>query len=539
MSSSAVTRKRSRQYLEVDELSPEKEAPQANTPLASLKRRKLNTYGSSPSMSSTKTKGVFGRLGGIFGFGSPHAKEKENRVEEEDDEEKDELGHEGDIWEVNASDTDEEQIDTTTTPVKDVSALGKGKKRGRKRKVVDDIWEMPGSDPDEQAGQINDVRTKGKKTPEPSRAVSAPTSKTQERKEEIASPRRSVGRPRKADILKKEKALSRGAIRKRLSAGNQAELEGEEDAKDTPLSRRSDQSTNSDIPGIEDGDEIEDTIAVTPSGRKRGRPRKEEIVGSAKQVPKGLLTPTKNGTKKNRKSVAFEDGQSAQDEPEVDLGFKDLPKSASKKLSRVPKRSKSNEGFVADLAEPDEPPVRSKQPSVKQEDVPSLEEEIDSDDSDLACAVCGGLDSDKPNEILICDNCDFAVHQECYKVPIVPSGDWFCRDCKPEEDGTLKFDFDDEDVRMESTNDLPEIEGFEDHLRGMQRLLLDKLTGQKRIKLRGHDEEVQKVHQIVEQTILAGEGNSMLVIGARGCGKTTVRSPIYGFSVFADHYLAC
>lgn len=58
----------------------------------------------------------------------------------------------------------------------------------------------------------------------------------------------------------------------------------------------------------------------------------------------------------------------------------------------------------------------------------------------------------------------------------------------------------------------------------MERLLLDRLTGQVRMKLHGHDDEMQKVHQVVEQTVLAGEGNSMLVIGARGCGKTTVRA---------------
>lgn len=33
---------------------------------------------------------------------------------------------------------------------------------------------------------------------------------------------------------------------------------------------------------------------------------------------------------------------------------------------------------------------------------------------------------------------------------------------------------------------------------------------------------MRKVYQVVEQTVLAGEGNSMLVIGARGCGKTTL-----------------
>ncbi|KAI4244164.1 MAG: hypothetical protein L6R40_003148 [Gallowayella cf. fulva] len=36
------------------------------------------------------------------------------------------------------------------------------------------------------------------------------------------------------------------------------------------------------------------------------------------------------------------------------------------------------------------------------------------------------------------------------------------------------------------------------------------------------DDEYHKLHQLVTQTVLAGEGNSMLVIGPRGCGKTTL-----------------
>ncbi|KAL8684507.1 MAG: hypothetical protein Q9224_006308, partial [Gallowayella concinna] len=36
------------------------------------------------------------------------------------------------------------------------------------------------------------------------------------------------------------------------------------------------------------------------------------------------------------------------------------------------------------------------------------------------------------------------------------------------------------------------------------------------------DEEYRKTHQLVTQTVLAGEGNSMLLIGPRGCGKTTL-----------------
>ena len=51
--------------------------------------------------------------------------------------------------------------------------------------------------------------------------------------------------------------------------------------------------------------------------------------------------------------------------------------------------------------------------------------------------------------------------------------------------------------------------------------IMEKLTGQ-RPMLVGMKEEYDKVHQLVMQTILAGEGNSMLVIGPRGSGKTSL-----------------
>lgn len=66
------------------------------------------------------------------------------------------------------------------------------------------------------------------------------------------------------------------------------------------------------------------------------------------------------------------------------------------------------------------------------------------------------------------------------------------------------------------------IEKFDPHLRIMKKLLLERLTGRRALQLRGLDDAYEKVHQVVEQTVLAGEGNSMLIIGARDCGKTTV-----------------
>ncbi|KAI9678343.1 MAG: hypothetical protein M1817_006289 [Caeruleum heppii] len=56
----------------------------------------------------------------------------------------------------------------------------------------------------------------------------------------------------------------------------------------------------------------------------------------------------------------------------------------------------------------------------------------------------------------------------------------------------------------------------------MQRVILEKCTGRCRIGLVGLEEQYRKVHQLAEQTVVAGEGNSMLVLGARGSGKTTL-----------------
>ncbi|MCJ1447637.1 MAG: hypothetical protein MMC23_008148 [Stictis urceolatum] len=52
--------------------------------------------------------------------------------------------------------------------------------------------------------------------------------------------------------------------------------------------------------------------------------------------------------------------------------------------------------------------------------------------------------------------------------------------------------------------------------------ILKGLTSKKRLPLVGLKTEYSKVYQLVEQTIVAGEGNSMLVIGSRGSAKTTM-----------------
>jgi origin recognition complex subunit 4 len=60
----------------------------------------------------------------------------------------------------------------------------------------------------------------------------------------------------------------------------------------------------------------------------------------------------------------------------------------------------------------------------------------------------------------------------------------------------------------------------------IQRLVLEQLTARRPISLSNLNDEYAKVSQLVEQTITAGESNSMLLIGARGSGKSTLVNQI-------------
>ncbi|OQD79429.1 hypothetical protein PENANT_c051G08301 [Penicillium antarcticum] len=64
--------------------------------------------------------------------------------------------------------------------------------------------------------------------------------------------------------------------------------------------------------------------------------------------------------------------------------------------------------------------------------------------------------------------------------------------------------------------------GLGDEVRILATILLEKLSGKRQVPLRGLEPEYQKVHQLVESTVSVGEGNSMLLLGSRGCGKTAI-----------------
>jgi origin recognition complex subunit 4 len=238
--------------------------------------------------------------------------------------------------------------------------------------------------------------------------------------------------------------------------------------------------------------------------------RLEEAV----QLPKGILTPRKRGDGGNRrqKSVAFDNRP---DEGALEeLAAESPSKSTRKRRQPAPKE-------IVDEMEIDVEPEANEQGS---DEVSGSDEE-----DDEVCAICSKPDSDPPNEIVFCDNCDMPVHQECYGLAEVPEGDWICRNCSQEGASLASGGgiFQAKSSVVAQADQKPDIPNFDQHLRSTQRVLLDRCAGRRRIKLRGQDEAYKKTQQLVEQTIVAGEGNSMLVIGARGCGKTTVSCPVF------------
>jgi origin recognition complex subunit 4 len=597
MSSPAPTRKRTRsQIFDEDELSPEKGS--TTTPLTSVKKRRLNANGTSPAGGITGS--LKRTIGGIFGWGK---KEKENLMKEA--EEEDELASgksleqgkskngapEKDIYDFEGSEPEvdslrmrkgnSEKSKSTPTPNKTKPASERRSAKSRRApgadEIVQDIWEVPDDDAVERRPSRNYTSSA-----ERAKALLAPAVQDEDKETPTV---RSPGRPKKSRILKDDMKLSKIAVRERLVAAmlEQGD-EGEEEAVKTPKRRKSGRAKEDSPaqslevvvsakrlkPGRSRKEDILEVMEPQPASSigKRGRPRRAsiDITDSPREVPKGILTPSKSRPGRPRKSVTFGEG-------ELDLGFKDIPGKTSQTvvvklhgnaaeatedepeeqndsdeddvacaICTGRKSTKKNPIILCDGENCEYAAHKSceKLPVIPEEDwfctdcrsslelevEEEPEEEIESDGSDdIACAVCSGLDSKAKNPIIMCDgeDCDYAVHIKCCQLSAVPRGKWLCEECdSKDQDNVLFPQLDDGLALTGSSNNLPDIEGFEKHLQHMQRTLLNKLTGQKRIRLRGYDEEMKKVRQVVEQTVLAGEGNSMLVIGARGSGKTTV-----------------
>ncbi|KAK7748571.1 origin recognition complex subunit 4 [Cytospora paraplurivora] len=279
-----------------------------------------------------------------------------------------------------------------------------------------------------------------------------------------------------------------------------------------------------------------------PIPKKRGRPRKDDVdrvsvkkprVGGRlpsdrlREVPDSDEESQRGGPRKNMDSVYdFPDSDEAPEPPPKLKGILTPSRKVNARTKSVAfddPKTQAAEVFFKDLPSK---PVKSAKSSPPSQVAPKKDREDKEDEEDEeVCSVCSKPDSKAGNRIIFCDSCDLAVHQKCYGIARIPRGDWYCKQCSkdlppaPQKSGikpTNKL------APAPAAEAAPDIPNLEQHLRSLQRVLLDRCTGRRRITLRDQDEAYDKTFQLVEQTVLAGEGNSMLIIGARGCGKTTL-----------------
>ncbi|KAK2011323.1 PHD-finger domain-containing protein [Colletotrichum eremochloae] len=378
-----------------------------------------------------------------------------------------------------------------------------------RRNTEDDIYEIPGSDDELHSSPkgVNLLKT----SPTKRKSVGAVNGGASEADTENIVKKQASRKQGKRTTVDQNKEVAtieeslqvRSSGRRRIPTAKVLEVQEEKLASRsaTPISRTKSSAVARDAP--------ESSKATTKTNRTISMPLK------------GILTPSKrDGTPRRSKSVAF-DSSNAQDAEEV--FFEDLPIKSATKSGTGPKPQQKTASTKTTMIKPvkprkalskmieEEPTAEETEPQEEEQVAATEIPDEDEDEDEDVCLICSKPDSKAGNRILFCDGCDKAYHQKCYKVPKVPRGDWYCNECLHQKQS-----------RAAAADEAVKIPNFQQHLNKLKRVLLDRCTGRKRIKLIDQDEAMEKAHQLVEQTVLSGEGNSMLIIGARGCGKTTL-----------------
>ncbi|RWA12614.1 hypothetical protein EKO27_g2480 [Xylaria grammica] len=267
---------------------------------------------------------------------------------------------------------------------------------------------------------------------------------------------------------------------------------------------------------------VETVFPLAVKARIYGPTGKSASVASEPARLKGILSPQKRKASRPVKTVVFDEADDVDSStPEGDVTPRPV-------LVSTTGKSRSQR-----VEEPSIPPdtSRAKDQEGSSEKVEEGDNEEEDDDEEV-CAICSKPDSEPPNEIIFCEVCDTGFHQKCYNVPVIPEGDWICRTCSQED--VLPDRPHRTEKKSTTSTDIPMIPNFEQHLQKLRRVLLDRCSGNRRIKLCGQSEAYEKAYQLVGQTVLAGEGNSMMVIGGRGCGKTTMMEEVLS-NLRAEH----
>ncbi|KAK7956292.1 uncharacterized protein PG986_005514 [Apiospora aurea] len=307
---------------------------------------------------------------------------------------------------------------------------------------------------------------------------------------------------------KQANGVSKGAsgpARSAASKGKSAATEDDElEAKQAATKKVRGRPTKvAEAEKADESDQLSDVVKPAVKQARLNKAQQAWLQNSPSRgspAPKGILTPRHKKAGRPRKNVAFDSGSK---KPTEEVFFEDLP-STTKSAAR-PKATKQT--------------IKTSRQS--EDGGESKDDREQSPEDDEVCVICSKPDSEAPNEILFCEHCDKGFHQKCYGVPVIPEEDWFCKDCLQED---VLPGAQDSSVQASgapsAVTERPDIPNFDHHLKSMQRVLLDRCSGSRRVRLKGQEDAYDKTYQLVEQTVLAGEGNSMMIIGARGCGKT-------------------
>ncbi|KAK0751122.1 origin recognition complex subunit 4 C-terminus-domain-containing protein [Schizothecium vesticola] len=389
-----------------------------------------------------------------------------------------------DAWEV--PDSDEEPT-AAKPPLRKASSRKPKALPAPPKEASTAVYDVPESGDDELARTLVSHHASRQKTT----AGAGVQAKAKANKKASQSAREKPGRTSKASLSETQDVV---------------EPQDEEPAVDTPSKSRSARKGATRIVK-ELIPESSDDEGQRPPTPLRNKDDSNQLSAPALKI-KGILTPAKHESIRRQKSVAFNSGKKSEET------FEEAVSKATESVSK-PGRGRKQ---AAPQEQPNTAPTEQPK-AVPKDDAPGSEKKEEEDDE--VCAICSKPDSKRGNEIVFCDSCDMGYHQKCHGLAVVPKGDWICRNCLQEDTTSLAVGQKPGTVASRQ-EEKPAIPNFEQHLRTLQRVLLDRCAGRRRIKLRGQDEAYEKASQLVEQTIVAGEGNSMLVIGARGCGKTTL-----------------
>ena len=224
-----------------------------------------------------------------------------------------------------------------------------------------------------------------------------------------------------------------------------------------------------------------------PVKRKRGRPRKNTVEveqASPEQPSASVLAPAAVPARKR--------GRPRKDAAKPEISPADKPTAPKRSGRKVANVSKSGGVVIENTAVPKRTTTKSMRQDKTVWDVPtdSEGEGRETEDDEDQLLVDGSAAATQLQQELQ----DIYESVEVKELPAYAQG--FKAMCEDNEYGEM--------------------------INRLGHFVLEKLNCKRPIPLQGLDSEYQTVYQLLEQTVVAGEGNSMLLLGARGCGKTAV-----------------